>query len=188
MRSSICSGATEEGRAVEGAAGGAAGSDLFRQAEVEQHHVSVVAHEHIGRLEIAVYATGPVERMDRGRQLAGGGVRPGFVVAAPGADAALGILIAGVARRRDLHRRSFVEIDRGGGQAHVAEEVLPAHQLHREEPLILLAVELAEAQRVGCWMSASSRNSRLRRSSMSASKPRSALMATWASVSWSSAS
>jgi hypothetical protein len=58
-------------------------ANLRDEPEVEQHEVAIVAHQHVGRLDIAMDATRAVDGGDRRRQLAQCAAQAPFVVGAP---------------------------------------------------------------------------------------------------------
>ena len=166
------------GRHVRGRAGDVqrlaapVGVQRHDQPEVEQHHASALVDAHVRRLEIAMQLAHAMERQHaagkadhrlpqpgqpRGVERLARAARGGRVAAAAALDGALvGAGARGVGererrrlrrrrrRRLRLRRRHRVDVPR----AHVAEEVEPAHQLHRDEPAIAIVQQLVERHQV----------------------------------------
>ena len=147
------------GRHVLGRAGSGErrlGRPLADQPEVEQHRPPLGGDEDVRRLDVAVHAPGAVQRDERPRQLgerraqpllAIGGADPG-VTRPPRAVARLrgGAAVVAARPRPGRHRGQH---PRGLRAAHVAAEIDPLDQLHREEPLRPLGDQIAEAHQVG---------------------------------------
>jgi hypothetical protein len=130
--------------------------DVGDQAEVEQHDAAVVPDHHVGRLDVAMDLAGAVQEDQRDHQLAQRLAQARLVEA--GVGAAGRPLLGGLGLHRERMgvgrvRQRGRDVDRGRRRRaevpDVAEEVDALDQLHREEPVALGVVQLAEGGEVG---------------------------------------
>ena len=126
--------------------------------EVEDHHAARRGDDHVRRLDVLVQVAALVKRHDAGDQLAQPVSQPPDACPAErrhGGDHARRRRCA-TAGPPAIDHRLHGAVDRLGRRAiprrpaaHVAEEVDPVHQLHGEEPLVVVEEQLVQRDQVG---------------------------------------